>query len=167
MNPCAESCESAPGGPCAESRFADVQRRIAEAAVRAGRDASDVTLVAVPKTHCPAASTALTDSGGCVFETATSVTSPAPRPARAAASAIRLCTSASRPSTDGPPGTDSQPSAQGFMSAACCPSDFQNARRFAHTRNSALPAQRLRLLCSAHVRTSAHRHHRRQRPLSD
>jgi hypothetical protein len=67
MNPSAESCESVPGGPSIESRLAEVQRQIAEAAARAGRDAGDITLVAVSKTHPPESVSAALAAGQCVF----------------------------------------------------------------------------------------------------
>ncbi|MEO6787618.1 MAG: YggS family pyridoxal phosphate-dependent enzyme, partial [Chthoniobacteraceae bacterium] len=67
MNPCAESCESVPDGPSIGSRLADVQRRVAEAAARAGRDADDITLVAVSKMHPPESVSGVLAAGQCVF----------------------------------------------------------------------------------------------------
>jgi len=67
MNPSDESSGAVPDGPSIESRLADVQRHIAEAAARAGRDAGDVTLVAVSKTHPPESVGAALAAGQRVF----------------------------------------------------------------------------------------------------
>ena len=67
MNPCVESSEAAAGGQSVESRLADVQGTIAAAAARAGRDAGDVTLVAVSKTHPPESVSAVLAAGQCIF----------------------------------------------------------------------------------------------------
>ncbi len=64
MNPSAENHEPAPS---IEGRLAAVREKIAEAAVRAGRDAGDITLVAVSKTHPPEAVGAVLAAGQCVF----------------------------------------------------------------------------------------------------
>jgi pyridoxal phosphate enzyme (YggS family) len=67
MNPSAETGEQNPGGSSIESRLAAVQGRIAEAAARTGRQAGDITLVAVSKTHPPESVSAVLAAGQNVF----------------------------------------------------------------------------------------------------
>jgi len=67
MNASVETGEQNPGGTSIESRLAAVKQRIAEAAARAGRDAGDITLVAVSKTHPPESVSAVLAAGQCVF----------------------------------------------------------------------------------------------------
>ena len=67
MNPSVETGEQNPGGPSIESRLTAVQGRIAEAAARAGRQAGDITLVVVSKTHPPESVSAALSAGQCVF----------------------------------------------------------------------------------------------------
>ena len=67
MNASDETGEQIPGGTSIESRLAAVKDQIAAAAARAGRNASDVTLVAVSKTHPPESVSAVLAAGQCVF----------------------------------------------------------------------------------------------------
>ena len=67
MNASDETGEQNPGGPSIGSRLAAVKDQIAAAAVRAGRGAADVTLVAVSKTHPPESVSAALAAGQCVF----------------------------------------------------------------------------------------------------
>ncbi len=67
MNASDETGEQIPGEPSIESRLAAVKGQIAEAAARAGRDASEVTLVAVSKTHPPESVSAMLAAGHGVF----------------------------------------------------------------------------------------------------
>ena len=67
MNASAETGGQIPGEPSIEGRLAAVQDQIAEAAKRAGRDAGEVTLVAVSKTHPPESVGAVLAAGQCVF----------------------------------------------------------------------------------------------------
>ena len=57
------SDDGAPAGPDVAQRVAAVRRRIAAAAAEAGRDAADVLLVGVTKTHPPASVRALLAAG--------------------------------------------------------------------------------------------------------
>ena len=67
MNASAETGEQIPGDSSIEGRLAAVQKEIAAAAARAGRDAGDVTLVAVSKTHAPESVSAVLAAGQGVF----------------------------------------------------------------------------------------------------
>ena len=67
MNASVETGEQIPGGSSIESRLAAVQQQIAEAAARAGRDAGDITLVAVSKTHPPESVSAALAAGQYIF----------------------------------------------------------------------------------------------------
>jgi hypothetical protein len=67
MNASVETGEQNPGGTSIESLLAVVKQRIAEAAARAGRNAGDITLVAVSKTHPPEAVSAVLAAGQSVF----------------------------------------------------------------------------------------------------
>jgi len=67
MNASAESGEQRPGESTIESRLAVVQAQIADAAKRAGRDAGEVTLIAVSKTHPPESVGEALAAGQCVF----------------------------------------------------------------------------------------------------
>ena len=67
MNPSVETGEQIPGGSSIESRLAVVRNEIAAAAARAGRDAGDVTLVAVSKTHPPESVSAVLAAGQGIF----------------------------------------------------------------------------------------------------
>ena len=67
MNASAETGEQIPGDSSIEGRLAAVQKEIAAAAARAGRDAGDVTLVAVSKTHAPESVSAVLAAGQRVF----------------------------------------------------------------------------------------------------
>ena len=67
MNASAETGEQIPGDSSIEGRLAGVQKEIAAAAARAGRDAGDVTLVAVSKTHAPESVSAVLAAGQRVF----------------------------------------------------------------------------------------------------
>ncbi|MEO6741303.1 MAG: YggS family pyridoxal phosphate-dependent enzyme [Chthoniobacteraceae bacterium] len=67
MNASAETGEQIPGDPSIEGRLAAVQNEIAVAAARAGREAGDVTLIAVSKTHPPESVSAVLDAGQCIF----------------------------------------------------------------------------------------------------
>ena len=64
MNPSAENCEPAPS---IEGRLSAVREIIAAAAARAGRDAGDITLVAVSKTHPPESVSAVLGAGQNIF----------------------------------------------------------------------------------------------------
>jgi len=64
MNPGTENSEPAPS---LEERLAAVREKIAEAAARANRDAAEITLVAVSKTHPPDAVSAVLAAGQQVF----------------------------------------------------------------------------------------------------
>ena len=67
MNPSVETGERIPGGSSIESRLAVVRNEIAAAAARARRDAGDVTLVAVSKTHPPESVSAVLAAGQGIF----------------------------------------------------------------------------------------------------
>ena len=67
MNPSVETGEQIPGGSSIESRLAAVRNEIAAAAARAERDAGDVTLVAVSKTHPPESVSAVLAAGQGIF----------------------------------------------------------------------------------------------------
>jgi pyridoxal phosphate enzyme (YggS family) len=67
MNASVETGEQIPGGTSVETRLATVQRQIAEAAARAGRDVGGITLVAVSKTHAPESVSAVLAAGQAVF----------------------------------------------------------------------------------------------------
>ncbi len=67
MNASADSGEPISGGSSIEGRLAAVQDQIAEAVQRAGRDAGEVTLVAVSKTHPPESVGAVLAAGQNIF----------------------------------------------------------------------------------------------------
>ena len=67
MNASADTGEQFPGESSIESRLAAVQSAIAAAAVRAERDADDVTLIAVSKTHPPESVSAVLAAGQGTF----------------------------------------------------------------------------------------------------
>jgi len=67
MNASVETGEQNPGGASLGSRLAAVRQRIAEAVARAGRDAGEVTLVAVSKTHPPESVSAALAAGQGIF----------------------------------------------------------------------------------------------------
>ena len=67
MNASVETGEQNPGGSSVESRLAAVKEQIADAAARAGRDAGEVTLVAVSKTHPPESVSAMLTAGQGIF----------------------------------------------------------------------------------------------------
>ena len=67
MNASVETGEQIPGGSSFGSRLAAVQNQIAEAAARAGREAGDITLIAVSKTHPPEAVSAVLAAGQGIF----------------------------------------------------------------------------------------------------
>lgn len=67
MNASAETGGNVPGESSIESRLAAVQEAVAEAAERAGRRPSEITLVAVSKTHPPSAVSAVAAAGQTVF----------------------------------------------------------------------------------------------------
>lgn len=67
MNASVETGDQIPGGSSIAGRLAAVQEQIAAAAARAGRSASDVTLVVVSKTHPPESVSEVLAAGQCVF----------------------------------------------------------------------------------------------------
>ncbi len=67
MNASADTGEQIPGESSIESRLATVQDAVAAAAARVGRDAADVTLVAVSKTHPPESVSAVLAAGQGIF----------------------------------------------------------------------------------------------------
>lgn len=67
MNASADTGDQIPGESSIESRLAAVQSEITAAAARAGRDAGDVTLVAVSKTHPPESVNAVLAAGQGIF----------------------------------------------------------------------------------------------------
>ena len=67
MNASVETGEQNPGGSSIESRLAAVKEQIADAAARAGRDAGEVTLVAVSKTHPPESVSVVLTAGQGIF----------------------------------------------------------------------------------------------------
>jgi pyridoxal phosphate enzyme (YggS family) len=67
MNASVETGEQNPGGTSIADRLAAVKRQIAEAAARAGRNADDITLVAVSKTHPPESVSAVLAAGQGIF----------------------------------------------------------------------------------------------------
>jgi hypothetical protein len=67
MNASVETGEQNPGGTSIESRLAAVKQQIAHAAARAGRNAGDITLVAVSKTHPPESVSAVLAAGQGIF----------------------------------------------------------------------------------------------------
>ena len=67
MNASVETGDQIPGGSSIAGRLAAVQEQVAAAAARAGRSASDVTLVAVSKTHPPESVSEVLGAGQGVF----------------------------------------------------------------------------------------------------
>jgi len=67
MNASEETGEQNPGRTSVGSRLAAVRGQVAEAAARAGRDVSEVTLVAVSKTHPPESVSEALAAGQCIF----------------------------------------------------------------------------------------------------